>query len=128
MQIRMRNVQSIDNIFYYDLRSNYWLFIVNDLRQITKLLSLNELFFSVVQEIDALLSGVLTEEDEDAVVEELETIIKDMLPEAPAAVPAGAGEPQLPEVPHEEPGSFYVVTRASWKGIVNALKGLCYVS
>lgn len=50
-------------------------------------------------EIDELLSGKLTEEDEDAVLEELNSIISESLPN----VPAVSEEVELPEVPTEEP-------------------------
>lgn len=52
------------------------------------------------QEIDALLSGVLTSEDEEAVLSELDSLIEESLPEVPSddkLVP----EPELPDVPAE---------------------------
>lgn len=51
------------------------------------------------QEIDELLSGSLTQEDEDAVLQELEDMTKSVtenLPEVPTEEP-------LPEVPSGEP-------------------------
>lgn len=51
------------------------------------------------QEIDELLSGGLTQEDEEDVLSELDEIIKQSLPAV-----EGEEEPVLPEVPGEEPG------------------------
>ena len=53
------------------------------------------------QEIDDILSGALTAEDEEAVDEELEEIIKQSLPDVPT-IPQEA-EIDLPSVPQEEP-------------------------
>lgn len=50
------------------------------------------------QEIDALLSGVLTAEDEEAVENELEQIIGESLPD----VPVNDTEDMLPDVPTED--------------------------
>lgn len=50
------------------------------------------------QEIDELLSGSLTQEDEEDVLSELNDIIKQSLPAV-----EGEEEPVLPEVPGEEP-------------------------
>ncbi|KAK7790086.1 hypothetical protein R5R35_013007 [Gryllus longicercus] len=52
------------------------------------------------REIDELLSGALTEEDEDAVLNELDEIIKSTLPEVPQDT---LNDVQLPEVPVDEP-------------------------
>ncbi|GLG99050.1 Charged multivesicular body protein 6 [Gryllus bimaculatus] len=52
------------------------------------------------REIDELLSGALTEEDEDAVLNELDEIIKSTLPEVPQNT---LNDVQLPEVPVDEP-------------------------
>lgn len=52
------------------------------------------------KEIDALLSGVLTPDDEAAVLSELDNLIAESLPEVPSddeMVP----EPELPDVPTE---------------------------
>lgn len=57
------------------------------------------------KEIDELLSGSLTQDDEDAVLEELEALskgIEDELPTVPTEEPQK--EPELPEVPTKEPG------------------------
>jgi hypothetical protein len=62
-------------------------------------------FFLPLQEIDDLLAGVLTPEDEEAVEEELEKIIKAEMPEVPQEEPA-AGEPAMPDVP-TEPGMWH---------------------
>jgi hypothetical protein len=59
--------------------------------------------FLPLQEIDDLLAGVLTPEDEEAVEEELEKIIQAEMPEVPQEEPA-AGEPAMPDVP-AEPGT-----------------------
>lgn len=53
------------------------------------------------QEIDAMLSGVLTAEDEDAVEAELEEIIGQSLPNIPNDVVVT--EPELPDVPVTSP-------------------------
>lgn len=51
------------------------------------------------EEINALLSGALTEEDEAAVEAELDEIIHQQLPDVPTAKEDEIGEPTLPEVP-----------------------------
>lgn len=51
------------------------------------------------REIDELLSGALSQDDEDAVLEELDELIKSSLP----TVPQDVDEIQLPDVPSEEP-------------------------
>lgn len=51
------------------------------------------------REIDEILSGSLTREDEDAVLAELDAIIQETLPQ----VPESAEVPELPEVPEAEP-------------------------
>ncbi|KAJ8882798.1 hypothetical protein PR048_014612 [Dryococelus australis] len=64
------------------------------------------------REIDELISGALTEEDEAAVEEELEALVGPTLPEVPMELPEAPSE--LPEVPmelpqepsQEEPGTF----------------------
>jgi hypothetical protein len=56
-----------------------------------------------MQEIDDLLVGVLTPDDEEAVEGELERIIQAEMPDVPEEEPA-ADEPALPDVP-SEPGS-----------------------
>ncbi|GJQ80932.1 hypothetical protein Trydic_g4749 [Trypoxylus dichotomus] len=53
------------------------------------------------QEIDALLSGVLTADDEDAVLSELDSLIAESLPEVPSDESMEVGEPELPAVPSE---------------------------
>lgn len=62
------------------------------------------------REIDAVLSGTLTDEDEDAVLQELDDLIKESLPAVPAdkiqqGVEAEENEEELalPEVPQTEP-------------------------
>ena len=66
--------------------------------------NLNRFLFLSTQEIDALLSGGLTMEDEDAVEDELSALIADeideQLPEAPTAVENP--EVVLPDVPEED--------------------------
>ncbi|GLV42824.1 Vacuolar protein sorting 20 [Carabus blaptoides fortunei] len=52
------------------------------------------------QEIDAILSGALTAEDEEAVEAELEEIIGQSLPNIPTVV---LTEPELPDVPTTSP-------------------------
>lgn len=52
------------------------------------------------REIDDLLVGVLTADDEEAVEGELERIIQAEMPEVPEEEPS-AGEPALPDVPSE---------------------------
>lgn len=52
------------------------------------------------QEIDAMLSGVLTQEDEDAVEAELEQIIEESLPNVPKE--EMEKDVELPEVPEDE--------------------------
>jgi charged multivesicular body protein 6 len=52
------------------------------------------------KEIDAILAGGLTAEDEDDVLKELEQIIQESLPEV--AVGDAVGIPQLPEVPSDK--------------------------
>ncbi|KAL3875947.1 hypothetical protein ACJMK2_033847 [Sinanodonta woodiana] len=49
------------------------------------------------QEIDELLAGGLTQEDEDDVLAELDSIVKQTLPEVP--------EDEMPEVPHKQPAA-----------------------
>jgi len=56
-----------------------------------------------LQEIDDLLTGALTPDDEEAVEEELEKIIQAEMPEVPSEE-LSATEPQMPDVP-AEPGS-----------------------
>jgi hypothetical protein len=71
---------------------------------------INKICFPHLQEIDDLLAGALTPEDEEAVEEELEKIIQAEMPEVPQEEPA-AVEPAMPDVP-AEPGSqqdFYSV-------------------
>lgn len=51
------------------------------------------------QEISAIISGNLTEEDEEAVDEEFAAILSEQMPEVPEA--AVTVEPSLPEVPTE---------------------------
>ena len=63
----------------------------------------------VLQEIDALLSGgLLTDEDESVVEEELDALIaaavQKQLPDAPTA--AENPEVELPDVPETIPGTF----------------------
>ena len=59
--------------------------------------------FLLLQEIDDLLAGALTPEDEEAVEEELDKIIQAEMPEVPAEE-LSAAEPAMPDVP-AEPGS-----------------------
>jgi len=59
--------------------------------------------FLLFQEIDDLLTGALTPDDEEAVEEELEKIIQAEMPEVPPEE-LGETEPQMPDVP-AEPGS-----------------------
>jgi len=55
------------------------------------------------QEIDALISGGLTDEDEDDILKELEQITQGLeLPSVPEHVPVS--EDTLPDVPSQEPG------------------------
>ncbi|PSN40299.1 Charged multivesicular body protein 6 [Blattella germanica] len=71
------------------------------------------------KEIDDLLSGALTEEDEEAVELELEDIIKAQLPEVPDVEPeTGAGEPALPDVPAEPGMTDINVVLCSFEGTV----------
>lgn len=56
-----------------------------------------------MQEIDDLLTGALTPDDEEAVEEELEKIIQAEMPEVPSEE-VSAAEPAMPDVP-AEPGS-----------------------
>lgn len=59
------------------------------------------------QEIDSLLSGVLTSEDEDAVLSELDSLIAESLPEVPSGDRMEDNLPELPEVPSEDiPGAI----------------------
>ncbi|XP_018319065.1 charged multivesicular body protein 6-A [Agrilus planipennis] len=52
------------------------------------------------QEINALLSGNLTEEDEEAVEDELNKILEEQLPNIPAEeIPAAGTNDKLPDVP-----------------------------
>ncbi|KAI4455900.1 charged multivesicular body protein [Holotrichia oblita] len=63
------------------------------------------------QEIDSLLSGVLTSEDEDAVLSELDSLIAESLPEVPSEDKMDVNLPELPEVPSEPmKGSLYKIT------------------
>ena len=55
------------------------------------------------RQIDELLAGGFTQEDEDAVLQELDDIIKEQLPEVPTTLPEGELEERLPEVPTGEP-------------------------
>lgn len=59
--------------------------------------------FLLLQEIDDLLTGALTLDDEEAVEEELEKIIQAEMPEVPSEE-LSASEPAMPDVP-AEPGS-----------------------
>jgi hypothetical protein len=59
--------------------------------------------FLLLQEIDDLLLGALTADDEEAVEEELEKIIQAEMPEVPSEE-LSAAEPAMPDVP-AEPGS-----------------------
>jgi charged multivesicular body protein 6 len=54
------------------------------------------------REIDELLSGGFTQEDEDAVLQELDEIINEQLPQVPQAAEEDVLA-KLPEVPTEEP-------------------------
>lgn len=56
------------------------------------------------EEIDALLSGALTEEDEEAVNAEFESLIRESLPDVPSS-DIETNELELPEVP-STPGNF----------------------
>lgn len=72
------------------------------------------------QEINALLSGgVLTEEDESAVEEELDALIaaavQKQLPDAPTA--AENPEVELPDVPETLPGTVSLCDMLSLKNI-----------
>jgi len=62
-----------------------------------------KVLFLLLQEIDDLLMGALTPDDEEAVEEELEKIIQAEMPEVPANELSEA-EPAMPDVP-AEPGS-----------------------
>jgi hypothetical protein len=57
--------------------------------------------FLCLQEIDDLLAGALTPEDEEAVEIELEKIIQGEMPDVPEEEPA-ASEPAMPDVPAEQ--------------------------
>ncbi|XP_023225222.1 charged multivesicular body protein 6-A-like [Centruroides sculpturatus] len=55
-------------------------------------------------EIDELLSGYLTQEDEDAVLDELEAIVAESMPNVPEEAEEEAKEEiKFPEIPKEEP-------------------------
>jgi hypothetical protein len=71
---------------------------------IIQLTGINQIvLFLLLQEIDDLLTGALTPDDEEAVEEELQKIIQAEMPEVPQEEFAAA-EPVLPDVP-AEPGS-----------------------
>eukprot|EP00112_Aurelia_sp_Birch-Aquarium-sp1_P020412 Seg526.2 transcript_id=Seg526.2/GoldUCD/mRNA.D3Y31 product="Charged multivesicular body protein 6" protein_id=Seg526.2/GoldUCD/D3Y31 len=55
------------------------------------------------QEIDSLISGAFTQEDEDDILAELDELTKVELPSVPTEEPAKT-EDQLPDVPEKEPG------------------------
>ncbi|CAM1154528.1 CHMP6 (predicted) [Pycnogonum litorale] len=56
------------------------------------------------KEIDELISGSLTEEDDSAVMAELDKIINETLPEVPTAEPVTSTDvPELPDIPTAEP-------------------------
>lgn len=55
------------------------------------------------REIDALLAGGLTQEDEDDVLKELDDIVKESMPDAPASEAAQDEDLQLPDVPKDRP-------------------------
>lgn len=63
---------------------------------------------AVFQEIDDILAGALTAEDEEAVDQELEEIIKLSLPDVPPAaeeLEKPVPDLELPSVPSEEPAA-----------------------
>ena len=73
-----------------------------------KFLSLSKTFFisNFCQEIDELLSGGLTEEDEEDILNELAELEQLELPSVPDTQIAGGVDDQLPDVPTSEPGKF----------------------
>lgn len=60
----------------------------------------------LLQEIDDILAGVLSAEDEEAVDQELEDIIKQSLPDVPAAPELEKPDVEFPSVPSEEPSAI----------------------
>lgn len=59
----------------------------------------------MLQEIDDILAGALTAEDEEAVDIELAEIIKQNLPDIPVVSNTKEADIELPSVPTEEPKS-----------------------
>lgn len=57
------------------------------------------------QEIDELIAGTLTAEDEEAVDLEFAEIIKESLPDVPTVDTAVVSDIDLPSVPSEEPSA-----------------------
>jgi hypothetical protein len=74
--------------------------------------------FLLLQEIDDLLAGALTPDDEEAVEEELEKIIQAEMPEVPTEE-LSATEPAMPDVP-AEPGS-----QRDWLSLSFSFHALC---
>lgn len=60
-------------------------------------------FIMFCQEIDDILAGALTTEDEDAVDLEFEEILRQSLPDVPKISDVDTSEIELPSVPTEEP-------------------------
>lgn len=61
--------------------------------------------FILQKEIDELIHGVLTNEDEDAVEDEYNELIKESLPDVPRDKMPVDVEPELPEIP-ADPGNI----------------------
>lgn len=68
------------------------------------------LFMYLLQELDDLLSGALTDQDEADVEAELEALVSSTLPAVPSdELPVPTEEtPELPDVPAHEPGKRIV--------------------
>ena len=68
-------------------------------------------FFSTIQEIDELLSGGLTDEDEEDILNELAELEKLELPSVPDTelVESNVEEDRMPDVPSTEPGKCFLL-------------------
>ncbi|GAB6018692.1 Charged multivesicular body protein 6 [Chamberlinius hualienensis] len=88
---------------------------VMSLDEIEKILDETQESVAKQKEIDELLAGVLTSEDEDDVLEELDSLIKENMPEVPENM-----EVELPEVPEDEIGRKEKAEKVHQKVLVAA--------
>lgn len=76
---------------------------------------------SYQQEIDEILAGGLTAEDEEDVLNELDQLIKESMPDAPSAAEANEGDLHLPDVPkHKVAAAAEGTSKAKKKEAVEA--------